>query len=328
MSGRGMLGRRIAAWSAVGAAAAVSLVTASSAQAVTVSNFTPISIPNSGQANPYPSSIQVSNLGAINDLNVELQAFSHTYPDDIEVAVTGPNGISFLLMDGAGGGHDVSNLAQVFDDGAAAQMPNSDPINQNFWRPAAYDTLRNFAAPGPLATGLLNPGPTAGGSAQLSAFNGSNPNGTWRLWVQDGSSSDSGQIAGGWTLNLTVSATPLLSPPTDVAVSPASGSNQNNVAVIGLASSGATVSLFKTANCTGPPAATTTALGFGGGQLKTTVPDNSTTQFSVNQTNVNGASNCSAPVSYSEVTPTKKKKCKKGRKLKKGKCVKKKRKKK
>jgi large repetitive protein len=312
--------RRFRRWSsAVAAIAAASLIAVSSAQAVPISNFTPIAIPALGQANPYPSSIVVSNLGAISDLDVQLQNVSHTYPDDIEVAVTGPNGISFLLMDGAGGGNDLTGLALVFNDGAAAQMPDSDPIGGNFWKPAAHDTLRDFAAPGPLATGFLNPGPTAGGAAQLSAFNGSNPNGTWRLWVQDSSSGDSGQIAGGWTLDITASGPPQLSPPTDVAVSPASGSNQNNVAVIGLATSGATVSLFKSATCTGPVAATATAIGFGGGQLKTTVPDNSTTQFSVNQTNVNGASNCSAPVTYREVTPPAKrksapKKCKKRKK--------------
>src|SRR6185369_13315613 len=50
-----------------------------------------------------------------------------------------------------------------------------------------------FAAPAP-AGSFSNP---------LSILNGSNPNGTWALYVLDDSPGDQGSISGGWTLSLT-----------------------------------------------------------------------------------------------------------------------------
>jgi hypothetical protein len=52
----------------------------------------------------------------------------------------------------------------------------------------------------------------------LSVFNGTNPNGTWKLYVIDDSAGDNGEITGGWTL--TISA----SPPCPTSISPTSQS--------------------------------------------------------------------------------------------------------
>jgi uncharacterized repeat protein (TIGR01451 family) len=38
----------------------------------------------------------------------------------------------------------------------------------------------------------------------MSVFNGANPNGTWSLFVQDSSGGDTGSIAGGWSVALTI----------------------------------------------------------------------------------------------------------------------------
>ncbi|HWI55722.1 MAG TPA: DUF11 domain-containing protein, partial [Bacillota bacterium] len=47
------------------------------------------------------------------------------------------------------------------------------------------------------------PAPTAPYSTTLTALNGTDPNGSWTLYVLDDSSGDSGVINAGWTLNLT-----------------------------------------------------------------------------------------------------------------------------
>jgi hypothetical protein len=46
------------------------------------------------------------------------------------------------------------------------------------------------------------PAPPPGGS-RLAAFDGTNPNGQWRLFVIDDRSGDAGFIKGGWSLQLT-----------------------------------------------------------------------------------------------------------------------------
>jgi hypothetical protein len=40
-----------------------------------------------------------------------------------------------------------------------------------------------------------------------SNFNGKNPNGTWKLYIVDDEALDTGQIAGGWTLDMTSTGT-------------------------------------------------------------------------------------------------------------------------
>ena len=67
---------------------------------------------------------------------------------------------------------------------------------------------------GPLASGTFRPtnvvgssdnfpGQTPSGNSQLSLFNGGNPNGSWQLYVMDDHSGDTGQFAGGWSLQIT-----------------------------------------------------------------------------------------------------------------------------
>jgi MYXO-CTERM domain-containing protein len=83
--------------------------------------------------------------------------------------------------------------------------------------------------PGPLVPGTFKPtnfpnadafpapAPAPSGGSALSVFNGTNPNGTWSLYVIDDAPSDGGSIGGGWSLNITV-----LSPPTSTPTATAS----------------------------------------------------------------------------------------------------------
>ena len=301
---RGTAGRLAAA---VACTAAGALVATSSAHAIVFSNNAPITIPTLGQANPYPATISVGGGRQITDLNVILVSFSHVNPDDIQVAVKSPNGTSYLLMDGAGGSTDVVNEQLTFDDEAATQIPNTAALTTSSYRPGAHDFLLDFPAPGPLSSEYRNPGPSAGGSALLSAFDGTNPNGVWKLFVVDTGTGDGGQIQLGWGLDVTQTAADpvLLGQPTSLTTIPDSGSDQNTVNLDGSADpfAGGTVQVFKTGDCTGPVAVTGPPIDLINGDLSTTVPDNSTTTFSVNQTNGTGTSNCSDPVTYIEVTP-------------------------
>ncbi len=165
--------------------------------AVAASNAATITIPNSGSATPYPSPIEIPpGSGVVRRATVTLNNLSHTYPSDVSVLLVGPQGQSALLMAGAGDGNDVTNAVLTFDDEATSSLPpSSGVITPGTYKPTShigYSTALNAPAPAPPY------------GATLSAFNGTDPVGQWRLFVVDRFSGDSGSISGGWTLSLEV----------------------------------------------------------------------------------------------------------------------------
>lgn len=146
-----------------------------------------------GPANPYPSEIDVSGLdGAIRDVTVTLYGLSHTWPDDLDVLLVGPEGQNVMLMSDAGGSLDVENVTLKFDDAAADFLPDSGQIVSGTFKPTNYE----------MDTNLPNPAPPQPYGTMLSAFDGLNPNGTWRLFVFDDAGEDSGEIAEGWDITI------------------------------------------------------------------------------------------------------------------------------
>ena len=185
-------------------------VTSSVLAQTTFSNTGAITINDNAPATPYPSAIAVSGLsGTITDVNVTLNGMTHNFPDDVGILLVGPTGIKVDLMTDAGGGSlagppDPTSLVNVtftFDDAAATGVPDEGPIlNGMSYKPTAGAVSglsnthpANFPAPAPA-------GPY---STLLSSFNGTNPNGTWSLYVDDDTAVDGGSIATGWSLTIT-----------------------------------------------------------------------------------------------------------------------------
>jgi hypothetical protein len=158
------------------------------------SNADGIDIISIGPAEPYPSQITVSGLrGTITDVNLKLRGYSHTFPGDVDVLLVGPSGENAIVMSDAGGGDNVDRKTIVLDDQARNDLPEDGPITRGTFRPTDYDNmfdLDDFFAPAP---------DTSGSGSALSVFNGTNPNGTWSLYVVDDESGFGGQIDG-WTL--------------------------------------------------------------------------------------------------------------------------------
>ena len=157
----------------------------------TVTNAAPIAIPEGGAASPYPSTITVPNgLGAVTKVRVTLHGFSHTWTDDVDVLLVGPNGQTSVLMSDVGSNSNVSGLTLTFDD--AGPVLTSAPLTAGTYRPTNLEGAEVFPTPAP-------PGPY--GSA-LAGFIGTDPAGTWRLFVVDDTQPDAGTIAGGWSLTI------------------------------------------------------------------------------------------------------------------------------
>jgi subtilisin-like proprotein convertase family protein len=157
-----------------------------------VANPASVSIPNSGAATPYPSTINVSGIsGPVTKVTATLHGLTHTFPGDLDVLLVGPGGQKVILMSDAGSGTDVSNITLTFEDGAPPASLTA--LVSGTFAPTNSGTGDTFPAPAP-----AGPYGTA-----LSAFNGVNPNGVWQLFIVDDASGDLGTLAGGWSLKFT-----------------------------------------------------------------------------------------------------------------------------
>src|ERR1044072_7230529 len=135
------------------------------------------------QASPYPSNITVSGLsGIIAVVNVTLTGFSHAFPDDVDILLVGPTGANAIILSDVGGSIGVTNLNIVLDDNAASNMADAGPLTSGTFKPTNIGAGDTFPTQAP-----------SGGSV-LSVFNGTNPNGLWRLFVVDDENGQAGSI--------------------------------------------------------------------------------------------------------------------------------------
>lgn len=170
-----------------------------------VCNTTPISIPATGAASPYPSQIVLAGLSGVTaQIRVRLLDVSHPFSDDIDVLLTSPFGFSATVMSDAGVGA-ASAIDLDFQPSAPAFLPRNGALTTGQFRPTDF-TGEGTAYPAPAPPFSFNTIPYA---ATFAGLSGGNPNGTWRLWVRDDFTGDAGAIAGGWCLDIATVAAPL-----------------------------------------------------------------------------------------------------------------------
>ena len=191
-------------------------------------NTTPININSSGAASLYPSNIIVAGLDtSTTDVNVQLRGLSHTWPADIDILLVGPQGQNLIIQSDAGGSTAINDLNLTLDD-SAAQYLSSVPLTGGTFLPTNYSTGDTFPAPAPSPSGFTT----------LATFNGTNPNGTWSLYITDDAAGDSGSLANGWCLDITASTT--TKPPRPTNLQASDGTYTDRVQLDWDASSGAT----------------------------------------------------------------------------------------
>ena len=162
----------------------------------------PITIPSSGTASPYPSNNTVSGIGtSVVDVNVLLNGLSHTWPDDIDILLVGPQGQNLKILSDAGGSTAAVGANVTFDDSAAAGVPDAGPLVTGSYRPTDFEAGDTFPAPAPA--------PSA--ATTLATFNATDPNGTWSLYVVDDAGGDTGAITG-WCLEIVTAGGPTPTP--------------------------------------------------------------------------------------------------------------------
>jgi subtilisin-like proprotein convertase family protein len=162
------------------------------------SNTQMIAVTNTSasSAEPYPATIMASGLEnrAVVKVTVTLHGLSHTYPDDLDILLVGPHNQQVMLMSDAGGDIPATDLTLTFDDTSPSVLPDSGGLSGGAFRPHNYGVLPDLLSP---------PAPAAPHGTNLAVFNGTDPNGTWALYVRDDTTEeDVGVISGGWSLSL------------------------------------------------------------------------------------------------------------------------------
>lgn len=148
------------------------------------------------------SEIVVRGLtGPVLDVDINLIGITHTpeSTQDIDVLLVGPDGKSALILSDVGGNTATQNVTLVLDDQQPDQLPSTTALTSGFFQPT------NIGSPD---TMNLGNGPfTPPSGASLGVFNGTNPNGTWRIFVFDdepnGSPAPGSGINGGWAVTIT-----------------------------------------------------------------------------------------------------------------------------
>src|SRR4051812_968813 len=148
------------------------------------SNTTPITINTSSgltaptKATLYPSTIDVSGMtGTITRVAVTLDGVNNRISTDMDYLLVSPSGAKFVFLSDCCGNDDrIYTFADDATDVATSGAPSGTykPID------LANTGTDTFPAPAPAGPYSFPPSATF-----ASVFNGSNPNGTWLLYVVD-----------------------------------------------------------------------------------------------------------------------------------------------
>jgi streptogramin lyase len=171
-----------------------------------------IAVPTAGSATPYPATIGVTGLvGTVTEVSVRLNGTFQALGSDLEALLVGPQQQNVLLVNGLGGfpsvAHPRGEVLTFDDDGVTAPT-----FVTGIFKPFAGFGSTTFAPPAPGA-----PYATA-----LSAFDGTSPNGDWKLFVNNESGGGGGFITG-WSLDVQTTGPPPVPVPGQVVQVPVPG---------------------------------------------------------------------------------------------------------
>ncbi len=168
--------------------------------AVTFGTSDPINIAANQTVTPYPSELIVSGLpSSLNDVNVRLDGLAHAALRDISILLQSPSGTYVSILNRRGQDFVNVNVDVLFDDEASnPPLQSTAPVSSGTYRPSGAKCTDPFSAPVPSQPNC-NTTPAVQWETALSALDGEDPNGTWKLYIHDQFNGDGGSLAG-WAL--------------------------------------------------------------------------------------------------------------------------------
>lgn len=159
-----------------------------STEKITINDF----LVNGGRATPYPSTITVGDLvGDVASIRLELNGFSHPYPDDVDIILVNPSGTAVKVLSDAGGSTRADKVNLTISD-SGSSLPDLGPlVNGATYRPGDYEADPNIPSGNPAGPFLTT----------LNDFAGRPAAGQWKLFVLDDTAQDAGEILS-WALQI------------------------------------------------------------------------------------------------------------------------------
>lgn len=254
-----------------------------------------ITINDNAAASPYPSAIVVpTTVGTITKVTVTIYGLTHDRQNDLDILLVGPLGQKVLLMSDVGGGVSVANVNLTFDDAAAVFLPTGAvPITTGTYRPTdSGSTSDAFSAPAPAAPYDLT----------LAVFNGTNPTGTWSLYVMDDRGINTGSISGGWRLSLQTTV-PIVAAPSALSYSSSPVTYTKGTAITANTptSSGGAVTSYVVSPALPAGLTLNPSTGVISGTPTVATP---TASYTVTATNSGGSTNAFLSITVNDAAPT------------------------
>lgn len=160
-----------------------------------------------GPATDYPSAIVVAGVpGTVTKVTATVFGLSSGAPDDIDMALVGPNGGQVMLMSDACGPNSMTAKTWTFDDAAPTSLSDNGPCSPlttvGSFKPSDFEdpALDNLAKEGG--------GPPPPYTNSLSDLAGGSPEGNWELFVLDDNKMVVGFGFDAWALTLEVEPPP------------------------------------------------------------------------------------------------------------------------
>lgn len=149
-----------------------------------------------------PQAFQVSGFSdPVAAIRVTFNGLTHETPGDIDALLVGPAGHNVMLMSDTGEAAfspEVIDLQLSFRDGAPL-LPETEKLLSGTYAPTNYVGFGEIPEMDQMTS---NPPPLPPYGTIFSSFNGSSPNGSWTLYIQDDRDDDGGFLSG-WSLTIT-----------------------------------------------------------------------------------------------------------------------------
>ena len=253
-----------------------------------------ITINDNAEASPYPSTIAVpTTAGTITKVTVTIYGLTHARQNDLDILLVGPLGQKVLLMSDVGAGASVANVNLTFDDAAATSLTtDAVPITTGTYKPSNNGTPDTFTLPAPAEPY----------GSTLSVFNGTNPAGTWSLYVMDDRAINTGSISGGWRLSLQTTAPPVAAPSAlSYSSNPATHTKGTAITANTPTSSGGVVTSYVVSPALPAGLTLNPSTGVISGTPTVVTP---TASYTVTATNSGGSTNALLSITVNDAAPT------------------------
>ena len=259
------------------------------------SNSTPIAINDNAKASPYPSTITVpTTTGTITKVTVQLKGLNHTQQNDLDILLVGPSGQTVVLMSDVGGNADAANADLTFDDASLASLTTTAAsILTGTYKPTNNGPTDVFSAPAPA---------TATYGTTLSVFNGTNPTGTWNLYIMDDRGGKTGTLSGGWNLSFEI-APAVVAPPSSLSyfTNPATYTMGSAITINAPTSSGGAVTSYVVSPALPAGLTLNPSTGVISGTPTAVV---ATGSYTVTASNSGGSATASVSITVNDAAPT------------------------